>query len=107
MEKQSSARAFPPESESIFRRFFEDCPVGFAVLSPDRAIELANRSLGVMLGYAPGELAGRFLLDLVHPGDKASAERMLARLRAGSSERLDDRRFQKRDGAWLWVSLSA
>lgn len=64
-----------------------------------------NASLTVMLGYPPGELIGRRLLDFVHPHDQDAAERLLCREPAFPPEHV--LRFRHADRTWRWLEVVA
>ena len=68
------------ESEERFRRLSDAAFEGVAVHEAGVILE-ANRALGQMLGYEPGELVGMNVLDLAAPGTR---EIVLDHIRAGS-----------------------
>jgi PAS domain S-box-containing protein len=64
-------------NEERFRRFFEVGVVGMAIVSPRRAVVAANKSLGQLLGRAPGSLVGHPWTALVLPEDALRAQQHL------------------------------
>jgi PAS domain S-box-containing protein len=53
-----------------------------AVLAPDSTITYASLSSAAVLGYAPGELVGLRMSDLLHPADRARLNQRRARVDA-------------------------
>jgi diguanylate cyclase (GGDEF)-like protein/PAS domain S-box-containing protein len=87
-----------------FRAAFDRAPMGVALVLADGRIEMVNDALAQRLGYAPEELSGRRLsqLMIVEPGDPPWPQ-LAAR---GAAER----RFRTRSGevGWaLWQSSPA
>jgi PAS domain S-box-containing protein len=60
--------------------FFEVSLDLLCILRPDAQLERANAALSSTLGYAPGELHGRSLAELVHPADLVGTLREVARV---------------------------
>lgn len=59
-----------------------------------------------MLGYAPGEVAGRLdaWTDLVHPEDLAEVREIAARHEAGELAEFEvEHRMRAADGGWRWI----
>jgi PAS domain S-box-containing protein len=85
------------ESEERFRTAFENAPIGVALASPEGEIVEANRGLAAMLGMREAEIAGRHLVDLLHPDDAAKLD-------------LDGHgevRFVRADGVPVWAEVNA
>lgn len=55
------------ESESRFRRIFEEGPVGMVISRPDHYTLQANSAFCTMLGYTENELQSFSLQDVTHP----------------------------------------
>jgi PAS domain S-box-containing protein len=64
-------------AEDRFRVLFETSPVGMAVAGPDGVIGRVNASLCRFLGQDECQLQGLRFQDLIHPDDRAEAERLL------------------------------
>jgi diguanylate cyclase (GGDEF)-like protein/PAS domain S-box-containing protein len=93
-------------SESWFREVFDSSPVGIAISEPGGRIIRTNQSLGDILGYSPGELAGRDLTELFSSGDRPIAEEHHRALVVGQDPRLRVRVALRRvDGEKVWVYL--
>jgi diguanylate cyclase (GGDEF)-like protein/PAS domain S-box-containing protein len=99
------------DSEHRFRRAFEDSHLGMALQRIDsdgnREIIAANRSLETILGITAADLAGRGLIEFVHPDD-------VERVTAGYAQtsRQPERPFAvevrmvRGDGELTWVALT-
>lgn len=96
------------QSEVRFRHIFEDSPLGIAILNPEYGLERVNLSLCRMLGYSPLELESLNLVDLLHPGDRELAHKLLRRLmnREIPSFQVKQRCIQQSQ-EFLWVKLIA
>ncbi|MBX6320966.1 MAG: PAS domain-containing protein [Rhodospirillaceae bacterium] len=67
-------------SERIFRRFFEEAPVGITLLDAEGRLEACNAAFRTMVGAADEQLRGLPLTDLVVPDDRAQVSERLERL---------------------------
>jgi diguanylate cyclase (GGDEF)-like protein/PAS domain S-box-containing protein len=95
------------EHRERFAATFENAPVGLAHVDPEGRIELANRRLCAMLGYARQELVGRTVRELSHPEDIDATAELRKQLRAGVIPQFTTRkRYLRKDGATLWVQLT-
>jgi diguanylate cyclase (GGDEF)-like protein/PAS domain S-box-containing protein len=71
-------------AQARFQAAFEHAPIGMALVTlDDVAIAQANAALSQMFGYE--DLAGQPVRTLLHPDDRAGAQRELEALRAGAS----------------------
>jgi PAS domain S-box-containing protein len=68
------------ESEQRFRAFFEATNVGLVEVSPECRVVRANDAFCRMLGYPPGELAGRPVAELAFLDDWAEISGQYARI---------------------------
>jgi two-component system, cell cycle sensor histidine kinase and response regulator CckA len=66
-------------SEQRFQRFFEDAPIGIALLDDDGRLSECNRAFLTLIGSESGAVIGRPMADLIAPAER---ERAAARLRA-------------------------
>jgi diguanylate cyclase (GGDEF)-like protein/PAS domain S-box-containing protein len=64
-------------------------------------------SVSRVLGHEPGDLAGRRLLDLVHPGDRAGLLRRWRELADGADDAVVTFRAPHADGRWVWLEAVA
>jgi PAS domain S-box-containing protein len=94
------------ENEQVMRSTFEQAAVGIAHIAPDtfRALRL-NEQYCRLLGYAPAELIGRDLHELVPDDERGARAGDRQRLEAGEVGQLfRDTRFIRKDGSELWVN---
>ncbi|PJB72589.1 MAG: PAS domain-containing sensor histidine kinase [Alphaproteobacteria bacterium CG_4_9_14_3_um_filter_47_13] len=70
-------------SEDRFHRFYEDAPLGIAMLNSQGALDDCNPALAFMLGYEVAEMEGRQFEALIKDDDR---ERALAALRTMDKE---------------------
>lgn len=95
-------------SEARFRSIFEEAPIGIALADLNGRIHTTNPALQQILRYSGEELGRRTLASLLHPDDAAQGELLPAELVAGGMRRCRvERRFLRKDGATVWVSLTA
>ncbi len=57
-------------SEARFQRFFEDAPIGIALVDHLGRLNEWNRAFAALLGAAPGELSGRPITDFLAGRDR-------------------------------------
>jgi PAS domain S-box-containing protein len=79
------------ESDARYRRIVETTTEGITVADANFCITFVNRQMAEMLGYEPGEMLGRSVLDFVFPEDVEQKRHIFKRRRAGVRERYDDR----------------
>ena len=65
------------ESEQRFRQVFEQSPLAKATVGTDLRLREVNPAFCRLLGAEPDALAGRALLELVHPDGQAAVARLL------------------------------
>ena len=75
-------------SEQRFQRFFEDAPVGIALLDEKARIVECNRTFDTMVGGNFASLRGRTLLELVAPHYREAAQARLDGVLAGHADSL-------------------
>ena len=94
------------ESERRFREIFESANVGIALASPDDRFLAVNAGFAAMVGYSRDELLQMHTFDLVHPDDVAESRRLTAAVHDGCADaHRAERRYLKKDGAAIWVSV--
>ncbi len=94
------------ESEQTLRRVFDQSPLGMAVVSLDFRFLKVNDSLCRLTGYATGELLARSVADITHPEDLGKGFSVVPALLAGELDQIAvEKRYLRKDGAVLWVSL--
>jgi two-component system, cell cycle sensor histidine kinase and response regulator CckA len=70
-------------SEDRFQRFFEEAPLGIAILNSQGLLDDCNPALGGMLGFPTEELAGKHFEALAHEDDRQEALSALKRIEQG------------------------
>ena len=58
-------------AQSMFRSAFESAPIGMLLAGPDGRLYEVNAAFAHMLGYAPDEVEGRMMTDLLTPHEHA------------------------------------
>ena len=98
------------EISAAMKSFFEQ-PAGLHLICGlDGTIERVNASWQEVIGYAPEELEGRSIQQLIHPDDKDATLAEMAKLAKGLSVSRFENRYLHKDGTWStflwWASLS-
>ena len=75
------------------------------LLNAHNVVTYASPSVGVRLGHAPRDLAGRALGDVLHPDDLRAALRTLAELASAGVVR-QPMRMCRADGDYVWLECS-
>jgi diguanylate cyclase (GGDEF)-like protein/PAS domain S-box-containing protein len=91
-------------NEERFRALVQNASDVVIVVGPDLTVSYETPSAERVLGYAPGELLGTRLVDLVHPDEHDPALEFLCEARAtpGITSPVEWR-LRHRDGSWLFV----
>ena len=95
------------QHDLLFRRAFEDAPIGMGLCSlEDGSYLRVNQALCHLLGRSEEELLGLRFNDVTHPEDAGSSDGRFARLRAGEIDRYDiEKRYMTKAGEVRWVDL--
>ena len=95
------------ESEAKFRASFDQAPIGAAIVSLDYRFQRVNDELCRLTGYSAAELTSRTFLDITHPEDMAKSKKQGERLVREEIEPYQvEKRYIRKDGETVWVSLS-
>ncbi len=94
-----------PLSLGQYRQIVESSHEGVWLLDAEGRTLFVNQRTAEMLGYKPEELIGAALHEFMDGDGRHKADRHLARVRGGASER-HELRFLRKDGASLWVLVS-
>lgn len=70
-------------SEDRFQRFFEEAPLGIAIINKDGVVEDCNASLAAMLGERAKKIEGQDLKSLIKAEDRDMVVQALARIDQG------------------------
>jgi PAS domain S-box-containing protein len=95
------------ESEQRYRAIVSQSIAGMARTDREGKLIFVNRKFCEMLGYKEVELTGKTIKEITHPDDVAESARLLRRImRQGLPYQLE-KRYLRKDGSTLWVSVSA
>ena len=82
-------------------------PLGIGLVDAEGRTTMTNGALHRMLGYTSEEFASLSWTDYTHPEDIPINAEFSRRLAAGEIEGFEmEKRFRRKDGAWLWTSLT-
>jgi diguanylate cyclase (GGDEF)-like protein/PAS domain S-box-containing protein len=110
--KELSARTdsvlqYAMERERLFRETFEQAAVGIVHVSLTGAVLRINQRACDMLGYSQAELRNLTFMDITHPEDVLVNIREFRRTLAGEIDRYRlEQRFERKQGDYLWATLS-
>jgi len=95
------------ESELLFRRVFDQLPVGTALLTTDGRFHRVNAAFCQMLGRSEDELRGITFLDITHPEDQPMSVAQVRELMDGRVEHIQmEKRYLRKDGEVVWGVVS-
>ncbi len=70
-------------AEDRFQRFFEEAPLGIALIDPEGVVRDCNTALAAMMGQAADALEGLRLKDLIAGEDRLSVSESISRIEKG------------------------
>lgn len=106
-ERKLSERALL-ESDQRLRSTFEQAAVGMSHMAPDGSLLRVNQSLCDILGYSREELQGMTLQQITHPDDTPQDAAEMQKVLAGEVPVYSrEKRYIRKDGMTVWVSVSA
>ncbi len=79
---------------SDYKQIFDNSPLGIPVVNSKGVIVKANLAFEEMMGYLPGELIGKRIVDITHPDDVALFNTLMDKLFATKEKVV---RFKKRN----------
>jgi two-component system sensor kinase FixL len=107
VRREQAAAEHLGEIEERFAVTFEQSAVGVAHVGLGGRLRRTNARFRALLGYAPEEIADKRMGELIHPEDRALADRHVAELLSGSVPHYrTEKRYLRKDGAPLWVSVT-
>ncbi len=107
IETRKQAETQLRDAEARFRGFFENAPIGEAIVAPDGRFLEVNRALCAIVGYAEDELLEKTFQEITHPDDVAAAVELAQRVLAGELETYQiEKRYVRADGGVVRVLLS-
>lgn len=95
------------ESEQRFRAIINQSTAGILRSDIEGRSVFVNQAFCDLLGYSEGELIGETIWKLTHPDDQEESRRLFDHLRERSRSFQLEERLLHKDGAVLWVNVSA
>lgn len=96
------------DREAQLSILFDLAPMGIAQSDFTGRMILVNQRFAQMLGYTPSELIGTNFLELTHPDDREITHQAIENiLEKGQATVSFEKRYQKKDGSYLWIHLKA
>jgi PAS domain S-box-containing protein len=103
---QREAERARSESESLFRKGFDEAPIGMAIQRPSDGRYLrVNDALCRMVGRTREELLELTFHDITHPEDVAFGKKTLPRVAGGEPLHDLHKRYARPDGTSVWASV--
>jgi PAS domain S-box-containing protein len=92
--------------EELFRRAFDDAPIGMALVRPNGRFARVNHALCELLQRPIAEVVGADGRSLTHPDDIELERPLVDELLAGERRSYElDKRFVRPDGSVVWVCV--
>ncbi len=106
-QRGETARALL-ERETSYRILFEEAPVGIVTANAEKRLTSANPAFCRMLGYSEEELLEKTFLEITCPDDRSENDLLTQQALRGEIHgyRLN-KRYVKKNGEILWVTLSS
>lgn len=95
------------QAESELQRFFTLIPDLLCIAASDGRFLKVNPAWTTILGYSEAELLAIPFLDLIHPDDRDSTTKEVARQMAGASTLSFCNRYRCKDGNYKWLEWNA
>jgi PAS domain S-box-containing protein len=95
------------ESEERSRAVIHQSTAGIAGTDLAGRIIFANEKFCSMLGYKERELVGKTIFEITDPEDLAESKRLFHRIVRKAEPYQLEKRYRRKDGSNLWVSVSA
>jgi PAS domain S-box-containing protein len=95
------------ESEERSRAVINQSTAGIAGTDLTGHIIFANEKFCSMLGYKERELIGKTIFEITHPDDMLESRRLFRRIVSKAEPYQLEKRYCRKDGSSLWVSVSA
>jgi len=96
------------DSEELFRRAFDDAPIGISLIAPDGRLLTVNHYYCKLLGYTKAELLQMSFQEFTHPDDLAVDLAGLARMNRGEIPTFQmEKRYISKQGEIIPVFLNA
>lgn len=96
------------QSESKFRKIYEEGPFGMAMVSSNYKFIGVNNTFCQIVGYSENELLKLTFYDITLPEDITKDAEYIPKLINGEIPVYKtEKRYKKKDGSYVWVSLTA
>jgi PAS domain S-box-containing protein len=95
------------ESEERMRAMVEQSTVGMARTDLDGRLIFANEPFCKMLAYEESELIGKTIYAYTHPEDVGKTSELFCELVGKARPYETEKRYVRKDGAVIWVNVSA
>jgi PAS domain S-box-containing protein len=95
------------ESEERSRAVINQSTAGIINTDLTGCIIFANQKFCAMLGYKERELTGKTILEITHPDDIAESRRLFRRIVSKAEPYRLEKRYCRKDGSTLWVTVTA
>jgi PAS domain S-box-containing protein len=95
------------ESEERSRAVIHQSTAGITGTDLTGHIIFANEKFCSMLGYRERELVGKTIFEITHPGDATESRLLFRRIVTKGEPYQLEKRYLRKDGSALWVSVSA
>jgi diguanylate cyclase (GGDEF)-like protein/PAS domain S-box-containing protein len=109
LRKRNEAMRAVARSEERYRAAFEQAAIGVMHTALDGTLLKVNARLCTMLGYAGDELVGRSFAEITAPEDREASDALRERLVSEPADAIApvlEKRYVRKDGAALWVTVS-
>ena len=94
------------ESESRFRRVFEQSPMAMVIGTPSGILRMANPKFCQILGRQLDELIDRSIDEFTHPEDITLDQESFKRFTENHAAIYEtEKRYSHKDGRWIWGHL--
>jgi len=95
------------ESESKFRKIYEEGPYGVALINSEHRFMMANRKVCQILGYDESELRNMTFSEIIHLDDRdAVAENHRILVAREADVVRSEKRYLRKDGSVIWASVT-
>ncbi len=95
-------------SEKHWRALLEQSNDAIVMLGADGKIHYESPAAFHILGYAPGEMAGKHWNEFIYAEDRAIAEQNFARVMANPGQPVQSQaRFIRKDGSICWIEATS
>jgi two-component system, cell cycle sensor histidine kinase and response regulator CckA len=95
------------EASELVETFFENAPIGVAIVAPDGRWLRVNPALADLVGYTRDELLAKTYHEITHPDDLDADHGLAQQVLAGELETFQlEKRYIHKSGRTIWIQLS-